>query len=261
MPAAIAVALALALVITLALLLSGKRAGPKPPTPAQAQPLPAGMVLVSGGEFVMGSDTGDEYEKPTHKVTLKPFLIDVCEVTCGDYEKFVKATNHRAPPAWTNGACAPGAVRNPVTGVDWYDAAAYAQWAGKRLPTEAEWELAARGKDGRIYPWGNEWRNNAANAGAASAGHVVDVGSFPDGKSPFGMLDMVGNAWEWTASDLKDYPGGRLTEQTLGELKVIRGGFWGSSTPKATTTFRRGWDSRDAPSGYKNTGFRCAKDV
>ena len=259
-PAAIAVAITVVLVLALAIILRASRSGSKsglpnlPPTP------PVGMVYVAGGEFTIGNDLGDEYEKPAHQVTVKPFFIDNNEVTCGEYEKFIKATNHRSPLNWSNATCPAAALNNPVTGVDWYDATAYAQWAGKRLPTEEEWELAARGTDKRIYPWGNDWRRNAANAGDGNQGRVVDVGSYPVGKSPFGAFDMIGNAWEWTSTDLKAYPSGHISDQTPGELKIIRGGYWGSSAPKATTTFRRGWDARDAPLGYKNTGFRCAKD-
>ena len=259
-PAAIAVAITVVVVLTLAMILSASRSGSKSSAPNLPPTSPVGMVYVPGGEFTMGNDLGDEYEKPAHRVTVKPFFIDKSEVTCGEYEKFIKATNHRAPPTWSNGTCPVVAVNNPVTGVDWYDATAYAQWAGKRLPTEEEWELAARGTDKRIYPWGNDWRRNAANAGDGNQGRVVDVGSYPDGKSPSGALDIVGNAWEWTSSDLKAYPGGHMSDQSPGELKVIRGGYWGSSAPKATTTFRRGWDARDAQLGYKNTGFRCARD-
>jgi serine/threonine-protein kinase len=262
-PAAVAVAVTVGIVITVALVLSGKRSGSKPTGSEQAaSPVPPqGMANVRGSEFTMGSDAGDEYERPAHKVTVKSFFIDIYEVPCEEYEKFVKATGHKAPPNWVNGGCPPGQGRKPVAGVDWYDANAYAAWAKKRLPTEEEWEFAARGTDGRKYPWGNEWRANAANAGDTSAGQFVDVGNYPDGKSPFGAMDMVGNAWEWTASDLHAYPGGRIPDQVSGELKVIRGGFWRSSTPKATTTFRRGWDARDAKEGYGNTGFRCAKDL
>jgi serine/threonine-protein kinase len=261
-PAAVAVAVTVGIVMIVALVLSGKRSGTKPigSEQAAAPAPPPGMAYVRGGEFTMGSDAGDEYERPAHKVAVKSFFIDIYEVPCEEYEKFVKATGHKAPANWVNGGCPPGQGRKPVAGVDWYDATAYAAWVKKRLPTEEEWEFAARGTDGRKYPWGNEWLANAANAGDSSAGQFVDVGNYPDGKSPFGAMDMVGNAWEWTASDLHAYSGGRIPDQASAELKVIRGGFWRSSTPKATTTFRRGWDARDARDGYVNTGFRCAKD-
>ncbi|MBC7910300.1 MAG: SUMF1/EgtB/PvdO family nonheme iron enzyme [Pyrinomonadaceae bacterium] len=126
-------------------------------TTSQSTQPPAGMKYVQGGEFTMGRD-GDEtgYESPAHRVTVKPFYIDTYEVTNEEYAKFIKATNRRAPPGWTNNSYPNGAARKPVTGVTWDDANAYAKWAGKRLPTEEEWEFAARGTDGRRYPWGNE---------------------------------------------------------------------------------------------------------
>lgn len=227
--------------------------------PTRPGPVPPGMVYVQGGEFNMGINDGDEYEKPTHSVSVKPFLIDITEVTCQDYEKFVKETGHKAPPTWVGGTCA--SARKPVTGVDWYDANEYAKWAHKRLPTEQEWEFAARGTKGWRYPWGNDWKSEAANAGNAKTGALADVGSFPEGSSPFGTKDMVGNAWEWTSSEWEGYPGGASPPDASSQLRVIRGGFWGSSTPRATTTFRRGWDARGAKQGYENTGFRCAADV
>jgi formylglycine-generating enzyme required for sulfatase activity len=258
-PVAIVVVITVVIGVTFAILFGPKQEKPGPPNVTPNPP--PGMLYVPGGQFTMGNDLGDENEKPGHKVTVNSFFIDKNEVTCSEYEKFVKATNHRPPLGWNNGSCPAGAANNPVTDVDWYDTSAYARWAGKRLPTEEEWEFAARGTDGRIYPWGNEWKANAANAGDSTAGRFTDVGSYPEGKSPFGAQDMIGNAWEWTASDLKAYPGGHLSDQSPGELKVIRGGYWGSSAPKATTTFRRGWDARDAQGGYKNTGFRCARDL
>src|SRR5215213_5442204 len=194
--------------------------------PSPSRPMYPGMVFVPGGEFTMGSDAGDEFERPAHKVYWAPFYIDVNEVTCEDYLKFVKATGHRLPSNWTNGSFPPGSAKQPVTGVDWYDAAAYAEWSGKRLPTEEEWEFAARGANGGRYSWGNEWRPNAANAGDSSAQHLTEVGSYPGGKSAAGLMDMIGNAWEWTASDVVAYPGGHLASPVPKTMKVIRGGSW-----------------------------------
>jgi formylglycine-generating enzyme required for sulfatase activity len=232
------------------------------PAPQKNPVAPSGMVLIQGGEFVMGNDTGvDEFEKPAHRVTVESFYLDVTEVTCAEYEKFVKAANYPAPPTWLNGACPPGKAKKAVTEVDWYDANAYAQWAQKRLPTEQEWEFAARGATGWKYPWGNDWRTGAANAGDSSTGEFADVGAYPLGKSPFGIMDMIGNAWEWTTTEWQGYPGGPAPTDASSRLRVIRGGYWGSSTPKATTTFRRGWDARGALEGYQNTGFRCAANV
>lgn len=219
---------------------------------------PAGMVYVPGSEFMMGRDDGDEYERPAHKVTVKPFFIDQYEVTNEDYAKFVKATNHRVPSNWINGNYPGDSSHKPVTGVTWDDATAYAKWSGKRLPTEEEWEFAARGTDGRRYPWGNEWESGNANANDANKG-LVDIGSYK-GESPFGVRDMVGNAWEWTASKLAAYPGGQLSTQMTGDIRVIRGGSYTESKDEATTTFRRGYPAR-GNYDYGNTGFRCVKDV
>jgi eukaryotic-like serine/threonine-protein kinase len=222
---------------------------------------PPGMAYVPGGEFTMGSGSGDEFERPAHRVTVRPFFIDLREVSCEEYEKFLRATGRAAPAAWRDGELPPGAARRPVTGVTWDDAQAYAAWAGKRLPTEAEWEFAARGTDGRLYPWGNEWESGHANAGTTAVGHLADVGAHAAGASPYGVLDLAGNAWEWTASDLTAYPGGELpAERPPGELKVIRGGCWRSSQNQATATFRRGWPMRGADD-YGDTGFRCARDL
>jgi formylglycine-generating enzyme required for sulfatase activity/ribosomal protein L37E len=226
--------------------------------------VPEGMVFIPGGTFRMGRDEGDEYERPAHEVTVAPFLIDRTEVTNRQYSQFHKATGHQAPPHWSEGTYPLGQDDWPVTNVGWRDAESYCRWAGKRLPTEEEWEFAARGTDGRLYPWGNQWRQNAANAATTSYGRPAPVGTHPEGASPFKVLDMVGNVWEWTASTLRAYPGGRIPEDTLPEserrkLKVIRGGCYLSNAQQATTTYRMGWPEDGAD--YAQTGFRCAKDV
>jgi formylglycine-generating enzyme required for sulfatase activity len=224
---------------------------------------PLGMSYVAGQEFMMGSNSGDLLEQPAHKVTVQPFFIDVNEVTREDYQKFV-ATGHRAPNGWIDNSYPSGTGQWPVTGVSWDDANAYASWLGKRLPTEAEWEFAARGTDGRRYPWGNEWKSQAANAANTSVNHVDQIGRSLSGASPFDAFDMVGNAWEWTATDLAAYPGGQLPNlladgSEIKRGKVIRGGCYLSRQDQATTTFRRGWPPHGA--NYDNTGFRLVKDV
>jgi serine/threonine-protein kinase len=214
---------------------------------------PPGMVLVNGESFLMGSDEGDLDSKPRHSVEVKPFFIDIYEVTCEDYKKFVDS-GHVAPKTWVNGDYPAGSAKHPVTSVSWEDAVAYAQWAGKRLPTEEEWEFAARGKRGLLYPWGNKWKPGCANADNTRSG-LSDVGSY-ECASPFGVQDLIGNAWEWTASNWIAYPGGRLANQPSGPQKVIRGGTWESRPEEAATaTYRVGFGEPG-----DQTGFRCAKD-
>jgi formylglycine-generating enzyme required for sulfatase activity len=230
------------------------------PVAGSAQPAnvpPVGMVIVPGGEFMMGSDEGDAFSRPSHLVSVRPFYIDVTEVTNAAYSEFVKATSHEPPAAWTNGRLRPELSEFPVTGVSWYDALEFAAWKGMRLPTEAEWEFAARGTDGRIYPWGNEWDQSLANAAKTAEG-IREVGQ--GGTSPFGALDMSGNAWEWTASDAKSIPGGKQIPWSRLRLKVIRGGNWQSDSKTATTYFR-GFYGAVGEKEYNSTGFRCVKDL
>ena len=223
---------------------------PKPERP----PTPEGMVAIVGTQFLMGSNEGDPDARPAHAVIIKPFYLDVHEVTCEDYKRFLDKTGRPAPSTWTSGTYPPGTSRHPVTGITWDDADAYAQSVGKRLPTEEEWEFAARGPGGLLYPWGNSWRAGCANAGNEGKG-LVNVGSYGCA-SPFGAQDLIGNAWEWTASDWRPYPGGSLATRPTGGEKVIRGGSWESGPQYATTTYR---------SGYKEvgekTGFRCAMNM
>lgn len=228
--------------------------------PARNMPQ-APMVHVAGEEFLMGSDTGGEYEHPQHTATVKPFFIDRHEVTCQEYAAFIQDTGHPAPAGWVHKRPPENAKEYPVTGITWDDANAYSTWAGKRLPTEEEWEFAARGTDGRRYPWGNEWKRNVANLGAATGDQArpAVVEEHSDGASPFGAYDMAGNVWEWTASDLTAYPGGQSPPGTRDGHKVVRGGSFKSGKSEATTTFRKGYPARGA-GDYSQIGFRCAKD-
>lgn len=223
---------------------------------------PPGMAYVPGGEFMLGTDESIDQEMldtPAHKVSVKPFFIDLTEVTNEEYRKFITATGHKPPPDWKNGNYPAGKAKFPVTGVDWVDASAYAKWAGKRLPTEEEWEFAARGTDGRLYPWGNEWKKEFANADKQKEG-TAEVGR-SSGRSPFGLSDMSGNAWEWTASDAKAYPNGKKFQIESPDPKVIRGGYFGSPKEKSGATIRRPYGASGEAGGYANTGFRCVKDV
>jgi formylglycine-generating enzyme required for sulfatase activity len=190
-------------------------------------------------------------------VMVKSFFLDANEVTCEDYKKFMEETGHPAPKTWVNGTYPTGTAQLPVTSVSWEDAVAYAQWDKKRLPTEEEWELAARGREGLRYPWGNSWQPGCANADEEGQARqrLAAVGSH-NCASPFGAKDLIGNAWEWTSSDWVPYPGGHLQRQTKGGEKVIRGGAWDTPRNIATAIYRSGW----VGPGDK-TGFRCAKDA
>jgi formylglycine-generating enzyme required for sulfatase activity len=166
------------------------------------------LVLIPAGEFLMGSSQnyqGGQGEYPQHKVYLDAYYISRYEVTNVQFRKFVHTTNYQARGKWQQHA-GQGKERNPVVNVSWHDAVAYCRWAGLRLPTEAEWEKAARGTDGRIYPWGYKWdpsrcswNNNPKSSMPAISleGVMVHVGSFPSGASPYGILDMSGSVWEW----------------------------------------------------------------
>jgi formylglycine-generating enzyme required for sulfatase activity len=223
------------------------------------------MVRVPGGPFDMGVDGSDADEQPVHSVELAPFLIDRFPVSCADYARFIKATNYR-PPAYWGGPQPPAAVEDhPVVEVTLDDARAYASWAGKRLPTEAEWEKAATWDDAiwakRRYPWGDIWNADRANGRDGGAGGTIPIGSYaPAGDSPCGAAEMVGNVWEWTASAYKRYPydpnDGR-ENPSAGGLRATRGGSW-SCSPEAL----RGANRNVAAASHTDfeLGFRCAAD-
>ena len=228
------------------------------------QPHERSMILVPAGTFMMGSSVGDSDELPMHPVYVNAFLMDKHQVSVGYYARFLDATGHDAPPEWSIMNRSQHQNR-PVINVDWVDAHAYCHWAGKRQPTEAEWEKAARGTDGRTYPWGNEhptkfyanlnqehWNNHDA---------LAPVGAFEEGKSPYGIYGMAGNVWEWVgdwyAPDYyKSSPPQNPTGPPMGSHKVIRGGSWGSGPESLRSSNRE----THVPSfrGY-GTGFRCAK--
>jgi len=174
--------------------------------PAQIVQEHPGMVLVPAGEFKMGSGPDEawvnEDEGPQRVVNLPAFFIDQLEVTNREYKQFIDATGWPAPQSWTKNQYPENADFVPVTSVTWWDATAYARWAKKRLPTEAEWEKAARGVDGRRYPWGDEFKAECAN----NDRDLLPGGTKVAGASPFGVLDMAGNAAEWTASAYELYP-------------------------------------------------------
>ncbi|WP_058868053.1 bifunctional serine/threonine-protein kinase/formylglycine-generating enzyme family protein [Chloracidobacterium thermophilum] len=216
-------------------------------------PAPPDMVLMPSGVFQMGSQSAED---PAHQVTVRAFFIDKYEVTNAAYAAFVKATGHPAPPDWKNGTYPIGKANYPVGNVSWEDARAYAAWAGKRLPTETEWEFAARGTEGRRYPWGNEFDRWRLNSAEAEVGHTETVGSFPTGATPEGVFDLAGNVAEWTASDDAPYPGS--ARKPVPGTKIVRGGGFSLPGKYASATKRTQVppDTRDPA-----LGFRCARDV
>lgn len=221
----------------------------------------AQQVLIPAGTFVMG----DDEESPKRRIYLDAFYIDREEVTTGRYAKFLAATGSVRPPEDWEALKLPKGINLPVVGVDWNDAAAYCTWAGRRLPTDAEWEKAARGTDERMYPWGNEQptiaRANFENASPEPYdGGLTDVGTHPDGQSPFGVQDLAGNANEWTADWFSErFASGDVRNPkgpTSGNGRVIRGGGRYEPADRMLST-KRYHAEPDTRGG--DIGFRCAR--
>jgi formylglycine-generating enzyme required for sulfatase activity len=175
------------------------------------QPFEPEMVLIPAGEFLMGSDPqkdkdADGDEQPQHSLYLPDYYLAKTPVTNAQYVAFVEGTGQDTPKHWEGGKPPGGKGDHPVVYVSWHDAVAYCRWlaetTGKpyRLPSEAEWEKGARGTDGRIYPWGDRWNAKLCNSKEGGPGDTTPVGAYPDGTSPYGVLDMAGNVWEWTLS-------------------------------------------------------------
>ncbi len=232
-------------------------------TVGEADTLDAQMVLVPAGKFTRGSMLGDD-EKPVRQIYLNAFYMDKFEVTVGQYARYLEATEMEEPPDWST-MNQMQHQRRPVVNVSWEDAVNYCKWAGKRLPTEAEWEKAARGTDGRIYPWGNEAPTRLhANYGRKDWGDhlaLAPIGSFEAGKSPYGIYDMAGNAWEWVFDwyDLDSYKNGPEKNPigpAKGKEKVVRGGSWLYVSEFLRSAHRFNAQPMNRHFGY---GFRCAK--
>ncbi|MCP5016733.1 MAG: formylglycine-generating enzyme family protein, partial [Ketobacter sp.] len=257
------------------------------------------MVLIPKGEFLMGSSDADgeakDIEKPQHPVYLPAYYMDITPVTNAQFARFMAADGYANPAYWAEAIAAQrwqdgtfldpyagnkptgeprywqdktwNGAEQPVVGVSWYEAMAYARWAGKRLPSEAEWEKAARGTDGRIYPWGNEWESGYANSKESKLEKTSPVGQYaPSGNSPFGVIDMAGNVWEWCSTRYRDekkktyaYPynpnDGREDLSGGDEIwRMLKGGSW----YEEASSLRCGVRFRYYPGYWRNHfGFRC----
>jgi formylglycine-generating enzyme required for sulfatase activity len=236
------------------------------------------MIRVPAGIFLMGSNDGPEDERPQHKVNLDEFFIDRNQVTNSQFAQFLNAVGpqgtggekyydiddndariHKRGNKWMADA---GHENRPVVEASWLGARAYCASAGKRLPTEAEWEKAARGTDARKYPWGNEQPDGSRAHFNSGWNDFRDVGSLFKGASPYGALDMVGNGWEWVSSAYKPYPydpsDGR-EDLTQDQVRGTRGGGQDSKADELTVTQRGRHVSRNPRGGHHNIGFRCAR--
>jgi formylglycine-generating enzyme required for sulfatase activity len=237
------------------------------------------MVTVPAGPFVLGSDEVDtegrsqefggrrpwyEDEHPRQRMTLGTFRIDRTEVTEAAYAAFVREVHYPPPPDWTGTPAAPERPDLPVTQVNWMDAQNYCHWRGARLPSEFEWEKAARGPDGRVYPYGDTFDPERANSG--KEGEIAPVGRYAGSASPYGAVDMAGNVWEWTSSWYLPYPGSGLQSPLFGRRqKVLRGGSAGtvgghyllqSLTSRASYRFLL-----DPRAKAADAGFRCVQTL
>jgi iron(II)-dependent oxidoreductase len=248
--------------------------------------VPKGMVKIPGGTFHMGTDMVDEElealnlglpepwfvdEHPFHPVKLKNFFLDSHEVTNADYQAYVDANPKiPAPDDWARRNHPQGKANHPVVYVSWHHARHYCQWTGARLPSEAEWEAAARGDDNRIYPWGNTFNLNKANVstGPFDRGRTRAVGTTPEGNGPYGNQDLIGNVWEWVDADYLAYDGNEDQVEGFSQnFKVMRGLSFeavGHFMPRdyakvigiSSRASFRGYDHSTAK--LRDVGFRCA---
>ena len=273
-------------------------------------------VLIPPGAFIMGTDIEPFYgstlaqsryaeldEAPIRAVFLGPYLIDCYPVTNAEYGEFVQASGYSPPVHWKKGKFPPESANLPVVHVSWHDASAYAQWAGKCLPTEAEWEKAARGADGRIYPWGDEFesrlgddgevepvaspfadaegsdkrvenvagrrKNNSVQSGLLTTaqllvGYPTPVGDCSALASPYGVHEVAGNVWEWTADWYQSYDGNPNRNRDYGEKhKVLRGGSWLEVRDQTAKQYFRCANRLHTSPEYtaSNIGFRCVRKL
>lgn len=223
----------------------------------------AEMILIPEGKFLLGSPNGDTDTQPMRECFLPAYYIDRYPVTNERYLQFIKNAGHPPPAHWWNPKehggqfFAPEKAHHPVTNIHYQDAIQYCEWSGKRLPTEAEWEKAARTSDGRAYPWGIHWQKGIANFGTHQ---TTPVYAFPEGQSPYGAYDLLGNTWEWVTDWYSAETYQHINPTTphgpqQGTHRVIRGGSY-ADPPSSISSYTRGY--RDPLLASPTLGFRCA---
>jgi formylglycine-generating enzyme required for sulfatase activity len=234
-------------------------------TPAAQVAVKNELITITGGSFMMGRNEGPPQEQPAHQTEVKDFSMDKTEVTNAEYFEFVKQTGYKAPSYWTGGKPIAGEEMQPVVRVSMEDIKAFAEWRSKRdgfkyrLPTEEEWEYAARnGDSANLYPWGNSWEDGRA---AVEQTTLRDVSAFPEGKNKWGVEGLIGNAWEWTSSELKPYPNSNFViKKAKSQEFIIRGGGFRSESKgeKAIFATSRLWVEAAREDGF--LGFRLVKE-
>ncbi len=227
-----------------------------------APPITGIMVEIPAGTFVLGNDNSDPNEAPAQDMDLPAFMIDTFEVTNADFANFVEATGYvtyregeGSPQNW-RAAYAEGKDNHPVVFVTFEDAQAFCEWAGKRLPTEFEWEKAARGPEGYLYPWGNDYDAAMLNGKDSGLRGTTAVGSYPP--NSYQLFDMAGNVKEWVESPYVAYPGSDYQDSHYSaDFRSIRGGGWFDEAEFVLSTNRNGGDPKITAND--DIGFRCAK--
>jgi formylglycine-generating enzyme required for sulfatase activity len=231
--------------------------GPPPSQPTESAhdrlPFEPEMILIPAGEFLMGSDSKKDKqtevdEQPQHTLSLTDYYLARTLVTNAQYAAFVRKSDYEiCPDHWRNGKPPAGQEDHPVVYVSWMDAMAYCKWLSRvtgwsyTLPSEVEWEKGARGTDGRVYPWGNQWDAARCNSEEGGRRDTTPVGAYPEGTSPYGLLDMAGNVWEWTRSDYREYsynPTDGGEDLKARGPRVLRGGVFSSATARVRCAAR-----------------------
>lgn len=248
---------------------SARIAGPgASPTPVASPAIEnqADLIEIPGGTFQMGRNDGPPQEQPEHTVTVQKFLMDRTEVTNAEYAEFVRDMNYAPPSHWIRGRPLAGQERWPVVNVSAKDAEAFAAWRSKRdgvtyrLPTEDEWEFAARsGGEFKAFPWGNTW---AANRAVVKEAATQPVGSYPDGKNRWGVVDLIGNVWEWTSSKASLYTGTAQIPAAYRDWVVVRGGSYASDPDDRQIPISATYRDWFAPDFRNpNYGFRLVRSA